>query len=131
MIGSGEKRKLRVIIAKEIEERIDRMREEQVDDVVNDAHAIRILLRRGLAIIQAQAAPSPQQVRRSLPTGGRPKDIQLLVSDFEQLSSYHKKNVANVDGVSGAARHALWIAVKNADAVSDASVRGPIVAASP
>lgn len=111
IMGAEEKRRIRLTLSREVEQRVREMRRSHVDEIVNDAHAIRILLREGLAVIEAGTAPAAEEVRKTLPSGGRSKDVQILASEFRRLSTYYKQNISVVDGVGGAARHALWIAI--------------------
>lgn len=122
MIGDQPKVKLRITVAEIVRERARQLRSECPDEVVNDAQAIRILLKQGLGAIEDGLVPSASAIKAALPSGGNAKDIKIWKSDFSRLQTYYKANVHDVDGVAGAARHALWIAVSQLDPVANASV---------
>ena len=111
MLGNKPKVQLRITVADVAQTLLRQMRRANPDDVVNDAHAIRILLRRGLDQIESKHVPTAATIREQLPRGGRVKDVKLLQSDRDRLYSYYAANTDQVDGLAGAARHAIWLAM--------------------
>lgn len=115
MMGPEPKSKLRITIPDVVRQRVLHMRSARPDEIVNDAHAIRKLLTFGLDLIEGGAAPTAAAIRANLPNGGHAKDIKLLKSEVARLKMYLRSNIENVDGVAGAARHVLWVALNAAE----------------
>ena len=111
MTGDSPKSKIRATVPQPVRQVARSMRSERPDDVVNEAQAIRMLLEIGLSRIESGHAPTASEVKSLLEPGGHKKDLTILKRDEARLKSYYRANIDHVDGIAGAARHALTVAV--------------------